>query len=121
VKQQGIVGTWDEQQAQDGLITLNGKVASIFAQQPKEVSFVFVPLIDRRQILDKEGDITVRETVGTCDHENLVIRIVVNRRWAKTAVHELVHLYNPRRSEKKISSLTEEVIKYLRQGELALR
>ena len=94
---------------------LNIRIAAIFNRAVIEPTIQFVPIIDRRQVLQENGQVvTEREVVGTTNHRQKLIRIVPTTGWRETAVHEFVHLYNPGRKEATIKKLTGEVISYLK-------
>ena len=99
----------------DVLEMLNQRVASLFGVPRKDVKFVFVPLISRRQVLRGQEVVTVEEALVTCNHMTGVISIVLPRPgWRETVIHELVHLYHPKARESRVVGLTKETIAYLK-------
>ena len=105
---------WEEHRAHLTLEMLNKRIAACFNQQPRDVTFLFVPVIERHQVLHEGQLITTRETTGDCNRATGVIRIVPIKGWQQTAVHELTHLYNPGRREATICKLTRDAIRYLK-------
>lgn len=106
---------FDEPKAQDALIVLNRRVAAIFNQPMKTPTFVFVPLIDRRDVLDISGNVvTVREVLGQCNLKTGMIMLIPRPGWQWTAIHELVHLYNPIRREPWVKKRVEECVRYFK-------
>ena len=110
------VWLFDEQKAQLALGVLNQRIAGIYRQKPLPTFFVFVALIDRREVMLPSGHIAVTEVGGTCNHSTGVIRLVVRQGWQATAVHELVHRYNPDRREQWIHKAAADVGRLLKQG-----
>ena len=109
----------DDPQRQLALDALNRRIAAIYRQDIKPVTFEFVPLIDQRvRLMDDGTRRMVREVLGDCHHERGRIRLVAKPRWENTAVHEMVHLYNPGRSEGWVKKATLDVIRLLKQGAL---
>ena len=97
---------FNEAEAQEVLATVNEKVAGIFLTEPKRVRFIFVSFIASRQ----PGKVVL----GLCLHEAGEIQIRVAPGWQSTAIHELVHLYNPGCSEKRTRQISNDVIRYLK-------
>lgn len=105
---------WKEEESQLALAELNKAVAMMFCKPVREVQFTFVPLIERTQkYAEGVGYTTVREVMGECDRDTGVIRLVPGPRWRHTAVHELVHLYNPTMREATVRRRVPDVIRYL--------
>lgn len=109
----------NDPQRQLALDTLNRRMAAIYRQDRKPVIFEFVPLIDQRvQLMDDGTTRIIREVLGDCHHEIGRIRLVAKPGWENTAVHEMVHLYNPGRSERWVEKATLDVVRLLKQGAL---
>ena len=85
---------------------INARVAAVFCQRPKPVRFVFL-----HYIANPRGKLG--ECLGLCVRcgDGAEIQLKACPGWQNTAVHELVHLYNPGKSEKTIKALTVEVIR----------
>ena len=106
-------------QRQRALEALNRRLAAVYRTEPKAVIFEFVSVIDQRVMLQDDGKIkVVREVLGDCAHSLGRIRLVIKPGWQNTAVHELVHLYNPGRREDWVKRATLDVIRLLKQGAL---
>lgn len=99
---------------------VNRLVAICFCQPVKEVTFKFVDQIDiqRKQ---RHGFTYTRCVMGQADYENNVVTLIYHKGWQETAVHELVHIYLPFATEKKVIELTKKVIAYLKLHKLLRR
>ena len=105
------------QRISDALEVLNRRIAGIYRQEAKRPIFQFVELIDQRVVVNDAGQgVVVREVLGTCNHQTGLIKVVPSKGWQFTVVHELVHLYNPKRREAWIRKGTRDVIRFLKQG-----
>ena len=104
---------FDERKSLVALGMVNRRVAALYKKPPRAVTFLFVSLIDRRVQLVSGVEISTREVVGDCDRVSGVIRLVVRRGWERTAIHELVHLYNPAMRELTVRRRVPEVVRYL--------
>ena len=101
------------------LEALNRRIAAIYRQDIKHPRFQFVPIIDQRVVLNDLGQTVIaREVLGDCNHQTGVIRVAARRSWRSTVVHEMVHLYNPGRSEPWVTKATLDVVRLLKQGAL---
>ena len=89
---------------------VNKKIAASFNQSPKAVHFTFVDYIDRKA---KKTNTYIYFTAGQTNLLDNEIKLVTRRGWQETAVHELIHIYNPEMSEKQVEKITEGVVKYL--------
>jgi hypothetical protein len=101
---------FDIEQATSVLTEVNEGIARIFKQSPKPARFVFLtyiapPTNDKRKVV-----------LGQCIHSSPIneIQLRICQGWQNTAIHELVHLYNPGASEKRVGEITRDVIKYLK-------
>ena len=115
---------WSNEGVGLALQVLDRKVAAIFNQEPRKPLVLFVPVIKRILELNETGEVVItKETRGDCAASLNRIRLVMKDGWQKTAIHELIHLYNPTRSEHWVKQETEEVIRFLKhpftQGKLA--
>jgi len=107
----------DESEAQTALTVLNQRVAAIFCQAPLPTTFVFVPVIDEHRFLNKtDGAVMVSQVLGDCDHARGTIRLIICKGWEATAIHELVHRYNPTRRHQWVNRATIAVAKLLKQA-----
>ena len=98
---------------------LNRRVAGIYRQAPLPTTFVFVGLIDQRVVLQPSGEVVaVREVLGDCNHAQGIIRLVIRKGWEATAIHELVHRYNPRKRHPWVNKASADVAWLLKQGGL---
>lgn len=97
---------FNEAEAQVDLTILNIEMARIFVTEPKAIRFVFLNYIAS----PRKGKVSL----GLCLHESNEIQIRLGPGWQNTAVHELVHLYNPGCSEKKTVKIVNDVIRYLK-------
>jgi len=97
---------------------VNRKVAAIYLQEPREIKVVFVPMIKREQVLVGTEIITTKQTLGDCDIQSGLIRLVRRDNWGNTYIHELVHLYNPTRGERWVRKAVKDVIRLWKQGGL---
>lgn len=99
---------FSEDEAREVLDLVNERVAGIFCQPMRKVRFVFVSYIATK--------IRGAEVLGQCvrlsDFDEVQIR--VGHGWHNTAIHELVHVYNPGVTERRVKQITNDVIKYLK-------
>lgn len=103
--------------AYEALHELNRQVAAMYCQPVKEARFVFVEFIHEERMLDGSGFEKVAHRVaGDCNPATGVIRLVLRPGWQATAVHELLHLYNPERDHRWIKRAIPEVVTYLKSG-----
>ena len=105
---------FDKRMALLALDVVNRRVAALYKKLPRPVTFMFVPLIDRRVQLVKGEEIATREVLGDCDRVSGTIRLVMRRGWERTAIHELIHLYNPTMREPTVRKRVPEVVRYLK-------
>jgi len=99
---------FNEKEATEILNLINEKVAKSFCKPIHPARFVFLSYI-----ATNKRDYSV---LGQCIHGTVCteIQIVMGPGWQNVAVHELVHMYNPGATEKKVRQLTNNVIKYLK-------
>ncbi len=100
---------FNEDEAKAILNILNDKMAGIFCQPVKKVRFVFPSQITA---IKNRGKVVVGQCVSTTDYEEVRLLLCVG--WQNTAVHELVHAYNPTEKEGRVKKITNNVIKYLK-------
>jgi len=101
--------TWcDSVRTHEALHEVNQKIASVFLQEPKDVRFVFLSYIANPQGRNKGT------CLGMCVRDADEIQLRVGVGWQNTAVHELVHLYNPDMEEPQVEKVTKDVCKYLK-------
>jgi len=113
------VRLFDEPMAQLALEALNRRIAAIYCQQPLPTVFVFVDLIDQRRVLQPLGKaIIIHEVLGDCNHAQGIIRLVKRKGWEATAIHELVHRYNPERRHSWVKRAAADIGRLLKQGRL---
>ena len=111
------VWLFDEARAQLALEVVNRRVAGIYRQEPLPTMFIFVQLLDRREVLQPSGKVlVVSEALGDCNHETGIIRLVIRKGWQATAIHELVHRYNRGRREAWVRRAAVDVGRLLKQG-----
>jgi len=101
-------GIMDFEVAQQALQEVNRRVAKAFLQEPKTVRFVFLSYIAH------PGGRNKGTCLGMCVREANEIQLCIRSGWQKTAIHELVHLYNPEMKERQVEKATDEVCKYLK-------
>lgn len=101
--------TFNEDEAIEILNVLNDKMAGIFCQPIRKVLFVFLSHISTKS---GHGRVVLGQCVRGADYEE--VQILVSPGWQNTAVHELVHVYNPTEKEKRIREITADVLKYLK-------
>lgn len=104
-----VIIMFNEDEARGILNTLNDKMASIFCQPVKKVRFVFLSHISAKS---GKGQVVLGQCVQGSDYEEVQILLCLG--WQNTAVHELVHVYNPTDKEGRIKEITADVIKYLK-------
>ncbi len=99
---------YDIDKATEVLAEINPFIAHIFVQEPKPVRFVFLTYI-ATPLKDKI-------VLGQCIHSSPIneIQIRIKQGWQNTAIHELVHLYNPGASETRVKEITRDTIRYLK-------
>jgi hypothetical protein len=87
---------------------VNERIAGIFKKPVQPVRFVFLSYVSGRY---KNG-----ECVGLCVQakDYCEIQILLRPKWQNTAIHELVHAYNPGMSELMVRRTTADVIKLLK-------
>jgi len=108
-KMKATYGIIDFEVAQRALQELNRRVAKVFLQEPKPVRFVFLSYIAH-----PSGKRAVGTCLGMCVREANEIQLRIDTEWKKTAIHELVHLYNAKMTECQVEKATGEVCKYLK-------
>jgi hypothetical protein len=101
----------DIEKATKVLVEVNKGIAGIFLQEIKPVRFIFLTYI-----ASPRPD---KVCLGQCIHVYPIneIQIRIRQGWQNTAIHELVHLYNPGSSERQVVKTTKDVIKYLKMKE----
>lgn len=92
----------------DVLQIVNEKVAAAFKSTAKEVQFEFVSFIPCEQ---KNKVALGRIFLNVTPPQ---VKLVLRPGWPNTAVHEIVHLYDPYASENKVEALSLQVAKYLK-------
>lgn len=95
----------------EALGELNRRIASIFRQEARDIRFVFLSYIanpKRRGIV--LGLSVIRLPQG------VEVQLLYQPGWHRTAVHELVHIYNGGVSEKKVKEITRDVIALLKRN-----
>ena len=98
----------NETEARGILDLVNEKMAGIFCQPVKKIHFVFLSHITARG----KGEVVLGQCVRLDGYDE--VQICMRPGWQKTAIHELVHSYNPDESEKHIREITNDVCKYLK-------
>ncbi len=99
---------FSESEARQQLADVNSAMANIFCKPVRSVRFVFLSYIAS----GKRNTTALGQCVRMAEGDE--IQIVVRAGWQNTAIHELVHVYNPNTSEKRIRQITEDVIRYLK-------
>jgi hypothetical protein len=99
---------FDIEQATKVLNYINKDIAGIFIQEPKPVRFIFLTYI--------ASPAKDKIVLGQCVHSSPLneIQIRIRQGWQNTAIHELVHLYNPGASETRVKEITRDTIRYLK-------
>ena len=105
----------DKERCLLALDVLNRKVAWFCRKEPRTPKFSLVPVIDQRTIL-REGRIVTVKTLGECNRQTGELLLLIGSSLPSTAVHELVHFYNPGWRHGKVNATTEAIIRVLKQG-----
>ncbi len=99
---------FNEREAIEILHLINERIAKIFHRTPLQARFVFLSYIASRN----KNKVVTGQCVPLPNGVEIQIQLVEG--WQKTAVHELVHAYNPHVSERLTKAITNDVVLYLK-------